>query len=62
MDLNSLIFYLLISILVIVPFWKIFERVGHSPSFSILMVVPLVNLFFLYYLAFSEWPIFRKEE
>lgn len=60
MDIVSLIYYLLISILVVVPFWKIFGRVGYPPAFSILMVVPLVNLGFLYYLAFSSWPTLNK--
>jgi len=30
--------------------------VGYSPWLGLLILVPLVNLFFIYYLAFSEWP------
>lgn len=40
----------------VVPFWRICTRVGYSPWLSLLVIVPLVNLVFIYYLAFAEWP------
>ena len=40
----------------VVPFWRICGRVGHSPWLSLLIIVPLVNLIFIYWLAFAEWP------
>ena len=40
----------------VVPFWRICSRVGHSPWLSLLIVVPLINLIFIYWLAFAEWP------
>jgi hypothetical protein len=48
--------YLLISVLVIIPFWRIFEKVGFPPALSLLTVVPIVNLVMLYIVAFSQWP------
>ena len=49
----------LAAIVAIIPFWKICTRVGLSPWLSLLLIVPLVNLIFLYWLAFSAWPIER---
>ncbi|MBV8782723.1 MAG: hypothetical protein JOZ67_00895, partial [Gammaproteobacteria bacterium] len=48
--------WLIAAAIAIVPFWRICTRVGHSPWLSLLVVVPLVNLFFIYWLAFGEWP------
>jgi hypothetical protein len=39
-----------------VPFWRICSRVGHSPWLSLLILEPLINLIFVYWLAFAEWP------
>ena len=48
--------WLIVAVIAVVPFWRICKRVGLSPWLSLLTVVPLLNLFFIYYLAFSEWP------
>ena len=42
--------------IVVLPFWQIFKKAGFSPWLSLLMLVPLVNLFMLYFLAFAAWP------
>ncbi|WP_319784181.1 hypothetical protein [Oceanisphaera sp. IT1-181] len=47
---------LVMAVVVVVPFWFIFSKAGHSKWLSLLMVVPLVNLILLYFLAFSKWP------
>ena len=49
-------FWLVGAIVIIIPFWRICQRVGYSPWLSLLMAVPLVNLIFIYILAFSNWP------
>ncbi|HXO64667.1 MAG: hypothetical protein WAK94_17700 [Steroidobacteraceae bacterium] len=48
--------WLIAAVVGIIPFWRICNRVGHSPWLSLLMAVPLVNVIFIYFLAFSEWP------
>jgi hypothetical protein len=48
--------YILISVLVIIPFWRIFEKIGFPPALSLLTVVPIVNLVMLYVVAFSKRP------
>jgi len=51
--------WLIVTILIIIPFWRLCQRVGYSPWLSLLLLVPLANLFFIYYLAFGEWPVAR---
>ena len=41
---------------IVLPFWQIFKKAGFSPWLSLLILVPLVNLFALYFLAFARWP------
>lgn len=43
-------------ILTILPFWKIFEKAGFPGFYSLAMLVPLLNIFVLFYLAFADWP------
>jgi hypothetical protein len=52
--------WLIVAVVVIIPFWKICKRVGYSPWLSLLIALPLVNLVFIYYLGFSEWPSQKK--
>lgn len=50
----GLMFILMIPVLIL-PYWKIFQKAGFAPALSILMVVPLVNLIVIYVVAFSDW-------
>jgi hypothetical protein len=43
-------------LLMLVPFWKITAKAGFNPAWSLLLLVPLVNFVFIYYLAFAKWP------
>ena len=48
---------ILVSVAVlVVPFWMLWKRTGHSGWISLLMLVPGLNLILLYVLAFKEWP------
>jgi CDP-diglyceride synthetase len=46
--------------LVIWPYSRIFGKAGFSPFFSVLMVVPVVNLIALWVFALSDWPALRN--
>ncbi len=48
--------WLVMVVVAIIPFWRICARVGFSPWLSLLIIVPLANIIFFYFLAFSEWP------
>ena len=50
-----------VSVLVI-PYWKIFEKAGFPPALSLLMLVPMVNIAVPFFLAFAEWPALKKSE
>jgi len=47
---------LVIGLILIIPFWQLFSTAGFSGWWSLLMIIPLVNLIALYVLAFSSWP------
>ena len=47
------------AIISIIPFWRICVRVGLSPWLSLLLLVPIANIIFVYYVAFGDWPIQR---
>ena len=53
---STFLFYVIVMVLTVIPFWKIFEKAGFPPVLSLLMLVPLVNICMIYYLAFSKWP------
>lgn len=50
---------IIVALLVIIPFWMIFSKAGYPGVLSLLMLIPLINLFLLYFLAFSDWPALR---
>ena len=51
---------LLVAVLVVLPFWRLFEKAGFSGWLALLMLVPLVNVLALYFLAFTDWPAQKK--
>lgn len=40
----------------VIPFWQIWTKSGHSGWWSLCMIVPLANIVSVYALAFKEWP------
>jgi hypothetical protein len=55
----SFLMMLIGAAIVVVPFWKIMQRLGYSPYMSLLMVLPFLNIGLLYYMAFTDWPVER---
>ena len=51
-----LFFYCAYAAAVIVPVARILKRVGITPWVSVLALFPFVNLFGLWFFAFSSWP------
>lgn len=47
---------LVIAIVVVIPFYRICQRTGFPGWMGILILIPFVNLFLLYLIAFSDWP------
>jgi len=50
----------IVILVVVVPFWFIFSKAGHSGWLSLLMLIPMVNVITLYFLAFSKWPALKN--
>jgi hypothetical protein len=48
--------YLIVAVIVVIPFWKIFQKAGFPPAFSLLMLIPIVNVVAIYFVAFAQWP------
>ena len=49
-----------ILILLVLPFWKIFSKAGFSGWWSLLIPIPPINIFVIYYLAFAQWSISKE--
>lgn len=47
-------------VIVILPFWRISSKAGYSGAISLLMLIPVVNVLFPFFLGFAEWPIERE--
>lgn len=54
--------FVILSLLQLVAFWKILGRMGFPPWLAIMASIPLVNLIVLYYVALTPWPIDRRIE
>ncbi len=52
---------LIVAAIVLPPFWKLCLRAGYSGWLSLLVLLPLANIIFLYFLAFSSWPSQRRD-
>jgi len=50
------------AVVCIAPFWFIFGRMGYSPYSCFLLLLPFLNIGFIYYVAFTDWPIERQLE
>ncbi|WP_233809868.1 hypothetical protein [Paraburkholderia sp. HP33-1] len=48
--------FLVMAVVLLYPIGRILRRIGLSPLWSILALVPLLNLLGLWVLAFVDWP------
>ena len=46
--------------IVVWPYSRIFRKAGFSPWLGLLMPVPAVNLFMIFFLAFADWPALKR--
>jgi hypothetical protein len=40
-----------------VPAWRIVTKAGYSGALSLLLLIPLLNIVFIWIFAFVKWPI-----
>jgi hypothetical protein len=53
------IILLLVLAIYLVPLWRILSRAGFHGAFSILALIPLLNIIMLWVFAFVKWPVER---
>ena len=53
-------FVLILTVIQILAFCKIFSKAGFSWALGLLMLVPIANIVMFFFLAFAEWPIQRE--
>jgi hypothetical protein len=59
--LPTLIVWLIIATLVIIPAWRILRKAGFMPPLSLLLIVPLLGWFgVMIVLAFVPWPALKR--
>lgn len=55
--MGFLIYVAVLAVLLLYPSWRIFQRAGLHPGFSLIVVVPVVGLpVAMAILAFLPWP------
>jgi hypothetical protein len=52
---SELLFLLFWALVVVVPFWQIFKRIGWHPALSLLALIPGVVIIMIYVVAFGKW-------
>ena len=43
------------------PLWKIVGRTGHPAILAILFLIPIANIFLVWFLALSKWPALERK-
>lgn len=61
-DLGIIPWLVAATIFFVIPFWRIFDRVGFKPSFAFVALVPGGVLILLWVVAFAKWPVLTDEE
>lgn len=52
-----ILFGMIASVVLVIPYWFIFKKAGFSQWLAILMFVPVANVIILYVVAFSQWKV-----
>ena len=58
---SSLVVGLLVTILALIPLWRVFSRAGLAPALSLLVLVPILGWAIVaVILAVSDWPALHR--
>ncbi len=52
---------LIIAFLLVWPFWRICSKAGYPGIMALLVFIPVINLIFLYWFAFADWPNLQSD-
>lgn len=56
-----LLMMVLFFVVAVLPFWMISTKAGFPGWISLAILIPVLNLIFLFFLAFADWPALRRE-
>ena len=63
-SLLLIIFFVLVGLIVtvikVLVFCKIFSKTGYCWALGLLMLVPIANIIMVFVLAFADWPILKE--
>jgi hypothetical protein len=48
--------WILLIVLIVIPFWRLCSRIGQSKWLSLLALIPGAALILLWYISFAKWP------
>ena len=60
MGIIEIMVVIIVGVISVVPFWRIFSKAGFPAPMSLLMLLPLVNIVMIFFLAFAEWPALKR--
>ena len=55
-----ILFALILTVIQILAFCKIFSKAGYSWALGLLILVPIANIIMFLFLAFADWPVQRE--
>jgi len=55
-----LIFVIVVLVISLIINWVIATKAGYPGAYSLLLLIPLVNIIIIILFAFTEWPIQRE--
>ncbi len=50
------LWFIVVIVAILYPVGRILSRIGFSPLWSIVVLIPIVNLIAIWILALTEWP------
>ena len=61
--MGDLIWTIVITILIVVPLWRICGRAGFSPALSLIAIIPWLGfLIVAAVLGFADWPSLKNRQ
>jgi hypothetical protein len=55
----AFLWLIIVGLIIVLPFWKIFTKAGFPGPLAILVIIPFVNILMIFFLAFAEWPALK---
>lgn len=53
----SSLHWLLLLVIFVIPAWRVVAKAGFNGAWSLLLLIPFVNLIAIWVFAFMRWPV-----